>query len=96
VFGIHAQLPDTRVEASISTTEYARNSKSIGIVFRKLDEIGVGDASRETGSPTSSMSNGTTSNRDDSDNWTRKANVNNDADICPVVAANIYVYSPEL
>ena len=67
VFGIHAQLPDTRVEASTSTIEYTRNSSSIGIVFRKSDEIGAGDARRETGSPTSNINNGTTSNRDGSD-----------------------------
>jgi hypothetical protein len=47
--------------------KYAKNSKTIGIVFHKLDEIGAGDARRETGSPISSINNGITSNRDDSD-----------------------------
>ena len=81
VFGIHAQPPETSVEASISPAEYARNSKNIGMVLRKLDEIGAGEARRETGSPTSSISNGTTSNRDESDSWIRKASVSSAADI---------------
>jgi hypothetical protein len=91
VLGIHAQLPETRVEASINTTKYARNSNSIGPVFRRLDEIGAGEARRETGSPTSSINTGTTSSRDDSDNWTRNANVNREADIFPVIVMKNFV-----
>ena len=81
MLGIHAQPPETSVEASTSPAEYVRNSNNIGIVFRKLDEIGVGEARRETGFPTSSISNGTTSSREESDSWIRKASINSEADI---------------
>lgn len=67
VIDIHAQLPDTRVEASISTTEYARSSNSIGIVFRRLDAMGAGEARCDTGFRTSNMSSGTTTKSDDRD-----------------------------
>lgn len=81
VCGIQVQLPETKVEASTSTAEYARNSNSIGIVLLKLDEIGAGDARRDTGSPTRSIKIGTTINREDKDIWTTSARANSDADI---------------
>lgn len=42
--------------------------------------MGRGDANRDMGSPTSSISNGATSTTDERDSWMRNAKVNNDAD----------------
>lgn len=56
----------------------------MGTVFRKLDEIGAGEARRDTGSPTRSISSGITSNRDGKDIWMRNAVVSNAAETRPI------------
>lgn len=85
VCGIQVHPPETNVEANTRMPEYASNSINIGIVLLRLDAMGLGDARRDIGSPTSSISKGTTSTTEDSDNWTRNASVSRDADTWPVM-----------
>lgn len=84
VCGIHSQLPATKVETSVRAPKYSKSSLEKSRVFRRLFDIGWGEARWENGSVASRSRIGKSTTAEDSDKCIKNDRANRVADVFPV------------